>query len=158
MPTVYVETSVVSYAAARRPADPHHLVRHENAVRWWRNFAPRYDLLISQVVLDEAADGDPTAAAKRLALLTGIPLIPLADHVHSVAAELLRRSALPPEAAVDALHVAAAAVGGVDYLLTLNCRHIANAHMLPRVYRTLEDLALPRPLVCTPEEFFDDDG
>jgi predicted nucleic acid-binding protein len=157
MLTVYVETSVVSYAVARPSTLPHHLVRHDDAERWWTEFAPRYRLYISQVVIDEAAAGDAAAAKQRLALLTGVPLIPLTHQVHSIAAELLRRSVLPPGAAVDALHVAAAAVGGVDYLLTLNCRHIANAHTLPRVYRTLEDLGLPRPLVCTPEEFFDDD-
>ncbi len=58
---------------------------------------------------------------------------------------------------MDALHVAAAAIGAVDYLLTLNCRHIANAHTLPGVYQTLEELDVARPLICTPEEFFGDD-
>jgi hypothetical protein len=55
------------------------------------------------------------------------------------------------------LHVAAAAVGGVDYLLTLNCRHIANAFMLPLIYQTLDELSVSRPLICTPEEFLGED-
>ena len=63
--------------------------------------------------------------------------------------------ALPPQAEADALHVAAAAVHGVDYLLTQNCRHIANARTPPRLYATLDALGLPRPLICTPAEFLE---
>lgn len=89
-------------------------------------------------------------------MLDGIPLIPITDAVQNVATELLARSLLPAKASVDALHIAAAAIGAVDYLLTLNCRHIANAHILPQIYETLERLDVSRPLICTPEEFFGD--
>ena len=70
-----------------------------------------------------------------------------------IAEELIRRSLMPAKAKLDALHVASAAAGGVDYLLTQNCKHIANAHVLPRVYDLLEELGLPRILICTPAEF-----
>lgn len=133
------------------------LVRQQDARRWWDECSSRYDLFVSQVVLDEASAGDPDASKERLRMLHGIPLIPVTDEVQRVAAELLSRHLLPAKASVDALHVAAAAIGAVDYRLTLNCRHIANAHTLPGVYRTLEDLDVPRPLICTPEEFFGDD-
>ncbi|MCH8047073.1 MAG: hypothetical protein IID44_25500 [Planctomycetes bacterium] len=72
------------------------------------------------------------------------------------AGELIARSLMPQKAAVDALHVAAAAVAGVDYLLTQNCRHIANAFVMPRVYAMLEELGVSRPLICTPAEFLED--
>jgi hypothetical protein len=66
---------------------------------------------------------------------------------------MIRRSLMPKKAKLDTLHVASAAVGGVHYLLTQNCKHIANAHVLPRVYDLLEELGLPRLLICTPAEF-----
>jgi predicted nucleic acid-binding protein len=150
---VYVETSIVSYATAHLSREPHVLVRQQEARRWWQERAPSFELFASQVVFDEAARGDQAAAKSRLALLAGIELIPLTDKVVSVARELLSRSLLPPNAGVDALHVAAAAVGGVDYLLTLNCRHIANAFAMPLIYRALDELNVHRPLICTPAEF-----
>ena len=155
MLSVYIETSIVSYVTARRSLDPHILSRQEDASRWWEDYGPRFQLFASQAVLDEAARGDADAARDRLKLLVGLPLIPINEQVKRIAQELLRRSLLPENAAVDALHVAAAAVGGVDYLLTLNCRHIANAFQLPQVYRTLEELNVSQPLICTPAEFME---
>lgn len=157
MASVYVETSIFSYASARRASDLHVQVRQDDAKRWWDECAPKFDLFISQAVLDEAARGDSAAARDRLEMLAGLTLIPLNDDVIRVASELLKQHLLPEKASADALHVAAAAVGDVEYLLTLNCKHIANALMLPRIYRTLESLGVPKPLICTPQEFFADE-
>jgi len=156
MASVYVETSIVSYATARASTLLRVLVRQKDARRWWDEYSSRYDLFVSQAVLDEASAGDAAAARQRLRMLRGIPQIPITDEVQSVAAQLLDRHLLPTAGSVDALHVAAAAIGAVDYLLTLNCRHIANAHTLPGIYRTLEKLGVSQPLICTPEEFFGD--
>jgi hypothetical protein len=94
-----------------------------------------------------------------LKLLDGLPIVPINDEVRTVARAIVAASIMPPKAAADALHVAAAAVAGVQYLLTLNCRHIANAHELPRVYRLLDDHGFGQLLICTPAEFLggDDD-
>jgi hypothetical protein len=110
-------------------------------------------------VIDEASAGDPAAAAERLKLLDGLPIVPINDDVRSLARAIVAASIVPPKAAADALHVAAAAVAGVQYLLTLNCKHIANAHELPRVYRLLDDHGFGQLLICTPAEFLggDDD-
>src|ERR1019366_7025045 len=97
----------------------------------------KFSMVTSQLVLDEASLGDVAAAVERLKLLAGIPLIPTDERVEAVADELIARSLMPEKARLDALHVASAAVGGVQFLLTQNCRHIANAHTLPRVYRAL---------------------
>jgi predicted nucleic acid-binding protein len=149
--------SIISYAAARRSTNLHVQVRQDDARRWWDECAPKFDLFISQAVLDEAARGDPMAAHERLEMLTGLTLIPLNDEIVRVATELLKQHLLPEKASADALHVAAAAVGKVEYLLTLNCKHIANALMLPQIYRTLETLGVSKPLICTPQEFFADE-
>lgn len=156
MDTVYIETSVVSYAAAWSSKDPVVAVLQDQARRWLRDIAPKYELVTSQFVLDEASRGDTSAARDRLALLDDIPILLPDDEVERVADEIISRSLMPEKARLDALHVASAAVGGVEYLLTQNCRHIANAHMLPRVYDLLDELGLPRLLVCTPAEFLGD--
>jgi hypothetical protein len=156
MDTVYVETSIVSHAAVRPSSDRAIAVLQDQAKRWWEEQRQRYRLVTSQFVLNEAALGDPDAAARRLEMLTGIPILLPDERVESTAHEIIARSLMPASAQVDALHVASAAVGGVEYLLTQNCRHIANARILPSVYDLLEEFGLPRLLICTPAEFLGD--
>ncbi len=109
------------------------------------------ELVTSQLTLDEASDGDQTAAADRLRLLDGLPIIPISTDAEDPANRILAGHMMPQKAAADALHVAALA--RVNYLLTLNCKHIANAHELPRVYRLLANEGLSGLLICTPAEF-----
>ncbi len=156
MDTVYIETSIVSHATAWPSSDPLTAILQEQAKQWWAAERERYRIVTSQFVIDEAGDGDADAARRRLEMLDGIPLLLPSEEVEVIAEEIIRRSLMPVKARLDALHVATAAVGGVDYLLTQNCRHIANAHVLPRVYDLLEELGLPRILICTPAEFLGD--
>lgn len=153
MATVYIETSVVSHATARPSADANIAALQIQARDWWRLERPNFELVTSQLVINEASAGDVTAAADRLALLDGVPLVPITSDVQDIADALVSASLMPLKAAADALHVAAAAYAGVEYLLTQNCRHIANAHILPRVYETLETLGYGGMLVATPAEF-----
>lgn len=156
METVYIETSIVSHATAWPSADPNVAVLQMQARRWWDEKRSDFRLVTSQFVLDEAEIGDADAAARRLKLLENIPVLLPGDQIEEIANEIITRSLMPPKAKLDALHVASAAVGGVEYLLTQNCRHIANAIILPRVYDLLEELGLPRLLICTPAEFLGD--
>jgi predicted nucleic acid-binding protein len=153
MDVVYIETSIVSHATARPTSDPLTLVLQDQAKRWMDEQRPNYVLVTSQLVVTEAAGGDSDAASRRLAMLADIPILDENPDVDIVADELIARSLIPAEARLDALHVATAALAGVQYLLTQNCRHIANAHVLPRVYRLLDDLGLAGLLICTPVEF-----
>jgi len=94
-----------------------------------------------------------------LKLLDGLPTVSVNDEARTLARAIVSASMMPQKAAADALHVAAAAVAGVQYLLTLNCKHIANAHELPRVYRLLDECGFGQLLICTPAEFLSgDDG
>lgn len=156
MDTVYIETSIVSHAAARPSRDPAMAVLQQQARRWMEHQQPLYDVVISQLVIDEATVGDPDAASRRLQILEGIPVLPMNPDLDSVADEIVFRSMVPPAARIDALHIASAALAGVQYLLTQNCKHIANAHQLPRLYRLLEELGLAGMLICTPVEFLGD--
>ena len=111
-------------------------------------------------MIDEASIGDPDAVSRRLKMLDGIPVLAVNPDADTVADEIVGRSLMPRSARIDAIHVATAALAGVQYLLTQNCTHIANAHELPRVYRLLDELGLSGMLICTPAEFLggnDDD-
>jgi len=159
MDTVYIETSIVSHATARPSADIQTAALQHQARNWWSVERPNFELVISQLVIDEASAGDRSAAVARLRLLDGLPTVPIDEDVRNLARAIVAASIMPSKAAADALHVAAAAMAGVQYLLTLNCKHIANAHELPRVYRLLEDYGVGQFLICTPAEFLggDDD-
>jgi hypothetical protein len=153
MDTVYIETSVVSHASAWPSPDPATAVLQDQAKRWMDEQRSRYDVVTSQLVIDEAGMGDPDAASRRLQMLDGIPVLPVNPDADIVADEIVGRSMMPASARIDALHVATAALAGVQYLLTQNCTHIANAHELPRIYRLLDELGLSGMLICTPIEF-----
>ena len=160
MDTVYIETSIVSYASAWPSRDIQAAALQQQARDWWAIERPKFDLVTSQLTISEASAGDRTAAVDRLKLLDGLPLVDINAETEALAARLLAAHTMPQKAAADALHVAAAALAGVNYLLTLNCKHIANAHELPRVYQILRDEGLESLLICTPSEFlggFDDD-
>ena len=154
MDIVYVETSVISHATARPSSDPTTFALQQQAKRWLQEQRPLYDVVTSQLVIDEASLGDPDAARRRLEALDGISVLPANSDVDSVANEIIKRHTMPPNARLDALHVATAALAGVQYLLTQNCTHIANATELPRMYKLLNELGLSGLLICAPIEFF----
>jgi hypothetical protein len=160
MDIVYIETSVISHATAWPSSDPAMAVLQDEAKRWLQEQLPLYEVVTSQLVIDEAGLGDPDAAARRLKMLDGIPVLPVNPDVETVADQIVSRSMMPASARVDALHIATAALADVQYLLTQNCKHIANAHELPRIYRLLEELGISGLLICTPSEFLGgtDDG
>lgn len=156
MDTVYIETSIVSHATAWPSKNPAIAALQDQAKQWLEFEAPKFRLVTSQFVIDEASRGDPDAAKRRLAALENVGLLLPDSEVESLADKIVTGCMMPQKARLDALHVASAVIAGVEYLLTQNCRHIANATELPRLYRLLEDLRLPRILVCTPIQFLGD--
>ena len=157
MATVYIETSIVSYLR-QRPSSEIVMAAHQLLTqRWWNNERTKYELVVSQYVIEEAAGGDPTLASERLLALNGIPALPDAPEIRQIADEIMSRAILPRKAEVDALHIASVAHHRIDYLLTWNCRHIANARILPRIHEVLADMNIPIPMICTPEELLGDD-
>jgi len=148
MDKVYIETSIVSHATAWPSRDVTVAGLQQQARDWWENERHKFELVTSQLTLDESADGDPAAAADRLKLLHGLPLVDINPDVEALAARLIQAHTMPEKAA--------AALGGVNYLLTLNCKHIANAHELPRIYELLDKEGLGKLLICTPAEFLGD--
>ena len=158
MPRVYIETSIVSYLRQRSSGQVVTAARQLLTRRWWESERFNFELVTSQYVIDEAADGDPQLAQERLESLGDIPLLQLGPDIDAIASEIMSRAILPPKAQVDALHIATAAHHGIDYLLTWNCTHIANARILPRIHRVLAEMNCFVPMICTPEEMLDDES
>jgi len=158
MATVYIETSIVSYLRQRPSRQVVTAARQLLTHQWWDEERENYELVTSQYVLDEAAGGDPVLAAERLQSLSGIPLLPLDSRIGAIADEIVSRAILPPNALIHALHIALVAHHGVEYLLTWNCKHIANARIMPRIHEVLLELGCWIPIICTPEEMVDDDS
>jgi predicted nucleic acid-binding protein len=152
---VYIETTVVSYLTARANRDVviagHQQVTHE----WWDTCRAKYELCVSQLVLDEAAAGDAQAAQERLAVLQLMLVLETTQEALELAKELLQAGALPARATNDALHIAIAATKAVPYLLTWNCRHLANATMRPMIESVCAKKGFKSPIICTPEELLE---
>jgi len=148
---VYLETTIPSYLTARPSRDIVRAAEQEVTRGWWLRRSS-FALYVSELVLSEVAAGDPGAAEARLDALGGIAILGVNDDARGLATDLLAAAALPPIAVADALHIAIAACNGVDFLLTWNCRHIANAVMRPYIERTCRASGFEPPVICTPRE------
>ncbi|WP_462322289.1 type II toxin-antitoxin system VapC family toxin [Halochromatium sp.] len=153
-PRVYVETSVVSYLTAWHSRDLVVAGNQETTRELWER-RDEFELFISRFVLEEASAGDPGGAQRRLSVLDGLPEIDITGEVEHLAETLLSRVALPPTAKLDALHIALAAIGGMDYLLTWNCAHIANPALRRPMSLTIQALGYEPPIICTPLELLE---
>jgi len=127
--SVYIETSMVSYLTARPSNNLIMMANQEVTRKWWNTRRSKFTLYVSQVVLDEAAKGDLEMAAKRLEVLQSLLVLELTENVQGLGLQFLIKSSIPAKAADDAIHIAAATVHGLDYMLTWNCKHIANAQI-----------------------------
>jgi predicted nucleic acid-binding protein len=154
--TVYIETSILGYLTARSTKNLILAANIEVTREWWVSRRSAFTLYISKVVLDEVARGDPEISINRLEILDGIPLVELNHAVRNLAAQFLSRSNLPPKASDDAVHIAAATIHGLDYLLTWNCKHIANAQIQRKLQEISFDFGYQLPVICTPYELLGD--
>ena len=156
-PSVYIETTIPSFLAARASRDVVLAGRQVITRQWWDDRRQHYRLFISQYVLDEAARGDEDAASKRIEHLQGIELLLVDEEVMRLAALIVAAGIIPEKSATDAGHIAVAARHGVDFLLTWNCVHIANAENMKRIGVVLRQEGYESPVICTPDELAGDD-
>jgi predicted nucleic acid-binding protein len=154
--SVYIETSVVSYLTARPSNNLIRMANLEMTREWWDTCKDRFTLYISQVVLDEAARGDVEMATRRLEVLNDLPLLEINQPIQNLAAQFLIKGSLLPKAAADALHIAAATAYGLTYLLTWNCKHIANAQIQKQLAKISLEAGYELPTICTPYELMGD--
>ena len=146
--TVYVETSIIGYLSARSSNNLILMANVEATWEWWDSRRSQFALYISQVVLDEVAQGDSAISSRRLEILRDFPLLEVEQAVQNLAAQFLRQSNLPLKAADDALHIAVATVYGLDYLLTWNCKHIANAQIQKKLSQISLNSGYELPIIC----------
>jgi predicted nucleic acid-binding protein len=152
MKSVYIETSIPSYLTARPTRDVRTAAWQQLTTQWWDEARSKYELYTSELVIAESSQGDADAAQRRLAALRGIPELKVDDEIEVLAAKLLAEGGFPPNAEVDALHVALAAVHRIDLLLTWNCRHINNAETKPIIRFICTNAGFTCPEICTPQE------
>ncbi|MBE9250659.1 type II toxin-antitoxin system VapC family toxin [Dolichospermum sp. LEGE 00240] len=154
--SLYLDTSVIGYLIIRPSTN---LITASNSVitqNWWDTRRQNFTLYISEVVLEELARGDQEIATKRLELISELPLLAINEAVEELAQQFLIKSNLPPKASDDALHIALATVYKVDYLLTWNCKHIANAQIQKKLSQISIESGYELPTICTPYELMGD--
>ncbi|MDP1676566.1 MAG: type II toxin-antitoxin system VapC family toxin [Bacteroidota bacterium] len=151
---VYIETSVLSYLAARTSANKI-VSAHQTVTKdWWRTESTKFELYVSEIVLREAGRGDVAAARKRFSYASECNILPMKNEVLSVAESFMKLSSMPKKASEDALHISVATVHHVDYLLSWNCAHIANASIQKELSKIAFSLGYELPILCTPLELF----
>ena len=151
-PSLYLETTIPSYLLAEPSRDIVAAARQDITRRWWQHSEKQFNVVISDVVLKEAAKGDRKASKKRLAFLEQFPVLEATSEIPPITEFYLKEKIVPFGSAEDAAHLAFACVHKVEFICTWNFKHLANAFALKRL-RTLNDLhGLYTPTVCTPEE------
>jgi hypothetical protein len=155
--SIFIETTIPSFYVSRPSRDVLQFARQQLTREWWDTQRLQFDLFTSQLVLDEAGDGEAAKATERLQLLDGIPLLDLNDAVRVLAKKLVSTGILPSVAGRDAFHIAAAGVHRMDFLLTWNCKHIDNPFIADRMRVCFSEAGVHLPVICTPEQFLFDD-
>ena len=150
MKSIYLESSVVSYLAARPSRDLVVAGNQQVTRDWWDTRRGECELFVSDVVVAECAADDPAAASERRAFLAGLPVLTTTEEAAALADVLLSAMALPQKVALDALHIGLAAANGTDILLTWNCAHIANPFMTPQINAACVEFGVIPPTICTP--------
>ena len=153
---VYIETTIVSCLTGRPSRDVVVAAHQELTREWWERRSSVFDLVVSELVREEADRGDEQASGRRMATIGEMPILVTSDEAVSLAGQLVSLGPIPRESAPDALHIAVAAVNGVDYLLTWNCKHLANAALRGKIEALVEEAGYACLTICTPEELMED--
>ena len=154
-PTVYIETSVISYLTAQVSRDLVVAAHQQVTAEWWEQALPAFEPFISPVVLEEIGRGDPDAAKKRMKAVSAFQVLEVAPEVRDLAEHYFAAIDLPEKARADAYHLALAVRHGMDYLVTWNCTHIAGGKVKLIVQRVNAGRALATPIICMPEELME---
>jgi hypothetical protein len=152
--SLYLETTIPSYLASRPSRDlivaAHQQITHD----WWLQERDNFTLFISEAVLDEISSGDPDASMRRQSFVEDLSILTLTDEVATLAKDYQNQLELPLNAQLDALHFAYAIIYEIDYLLTWNCKHIANGVIIQRLQTINMATNRHTPIIVTPEELF----
>jgi predicted nucleic acid-binding protein len=151
-PKVYLETSFIGYLTMRPQRDPLVVAHRQLTIEWWQRRRASFELFTSEVVVAEAERGDAAAVEERRAILRETQRLSASLAAEALVPQLLAVTRLPAKVFADMAHVALATVHGMQYLLTWNCRHIANATIQRSIFKTCRERGYEPPVICTPEE------
>ncbi|MCL2118542.1 MAG: type II toxin-antitoxin system VapC family toxin, partial [Planctomycetaceae bacterium] len=149
-PKVYLESATISYLTARPSENLANKFRQERTRLWWQ-YRGRYELFVSETVVNEIQRGDQEAARLRLEIIEGIPVLPHSDQVKLLARVFVSAGAMPPIAVVDAYHIITAAIHQMDYLVTWNQKHLVNPVKRRQIEELILGFQLKPPVIITPE-------
>jgi hypothetical protein len=154
-PSVYVETSIISYFSSRPSNDILVLAKQRLTQQWWEKVLPSCAPHISQIVLNEISRGDSQASKKRVRLVSEFPSLGVDQEIIKLAERISKFLLLPEKALADAYHISIPTVHEIDYLVTWNCTHIANAFQSRNLEAFIVASGYRVPCICTPEEMME---
>ena len=152
MESVYLETTIISYLSSRPSRDLLVAAHQQITEEWWTSRRHLFECCVSQVVIDEISAGNPEIAKKRMEIINNFGILDVSDEAELLTKRILDDGAIPPREVRDAAHIAVASVNNVDYLLTWNCKHLANAQIIRRISVVCNRHGYNMPVICTPEE------
>ena len=152
---VYIETSVISYLTAKPSRDLVVAGHQKLTYDWWHNVKKYFDCYISDFVTSEAAQGDKNAALLRLNVIKDLDILAINEEIQILAEKYYHLLKIPEKAKLDTYHLAYAVWYNIDYLITWNCKHIANAVNIKILnnYNLINNLWAP--VFCTPQELME---
>lgn len=152
---IYIETTVVSYLVANLSRDVV-ILGHQEATRSvWANLRKKYEPFISALVYQEASRGNAQKAAKRLDALRDIPMLEVDQEAERLAVKIVHGKGIPEKFPEDALHIAIAAVNGIELVLTWNFAHMNNPFTRMLVRQIVENEGYVCPEICSPDELLE---
>ncbi len=152
---VYIETSVISYLTAKPSRDIVVAGHQQTTYEWWNNSKRYFDCYISQFVIDEISSGDPLASKKRLEVVQDLSELQVNFEIQKLGNNYLNKLKIPEKSKLDAFHLAIAVWYNIDYMISWNCKHIANAVINKKLFEINNNLGLNTPILCTPLELLE---
>ena len=150
---IYVETSIPSFYHEVR-TEPDMVARRDWTRRFWDKSADEFELVTSIAVIDELESGDFPSKAETIELARSLPALPINREIAEIVVAYIDHKLMPADPSGDALHLAIASYHKCEFLLTWNCKHLANANKFGHIRRVNHDiLGIYVPLLVTPLEF-----
>lgn len=154
-PSVYIESSVVSYLTARISRNLIVAAHQQITNDWWETALPHYNAFVSPIVLEEVSKGDSHAIQLRLEKISDYSVLEIVPDVYELAEVYFADLEIPNKARADAYHLALATWHGIDYLVSWNCTHIVNGRIRMKIEEINSKKGIRTPIICTPEELME---
>lgn len=154
--SVYIESSIVSYYTSRLVTNNIIVRAHQEITKeWWPTAIKRYNVFISDIVIDEVGHGDTIIAKKRVEEIKNFAVLEKTEDVENLSQIYIEKLNIPPGSIRDADHLAVACLNNIDYLVTWNCTHLCNAEIIKKLMKINEELEVHTPIICTPESLME---